>query len=91
MTLPLTPAQFAALKAAIEVDSSVTLAAQAGNVNAGTLTTPDAVLAYTYDGQGILTVVVTKRRSLAAKLAPEAMIEKHIADEFNDYIQGDTQ
>jgi len=85
MILHLTPDQFSSVKGALSVAPGLTLTM--ANENTGTLTTPDVELACDYDGVSAINVTVVKRRSLAAKFAPESVIDEHIADMFNQYLQ----
>jgi hypothetical protein len=88
MILPLTPAQFLALKGALATAQGVTLTQT--SATAGTLRTSDVLLDYTYDGTASLGVLVVKKFSLAAKFAPESVIDSHISEMFNQYVQGAT-
>lgn len=90
MTLPLTPAQFIALKGALATAQGVTLTQTSATATAGTLQTHDVLLDYTYDGTANLGVLVVKKLSLAAKFAPESVIEAHITEMFQNYVQGAT-
>jgi hypothetical protein len=85
MNFPCTPSQFAALETAIRADSAVRL--ELATPTSGMLTTNDVSLDFSYDGAALLTASVTAKHSLAAKLAPESVIEERIAQSFAQWIE----
>lgn len=77
MTFNLTPQQFAALGNKLGSTPGVQL--RPANLLSGSISTSDVTLAYSYDGSAVLSVDVTAKHSLKAKLASDAQIQERIA------------
>lgn len=85
MELQLTPAQYSNLKLAAASTPGLQLTMTAPN--SGTLVTSDVSLAWIYDGIQALSVTITARRSLKARLASEAAIDSKVAEVLMQYAQ----
>ena len=85
MTLTITPAQFASLKAQLAQAPGVIL--DPLTPTAGTLSNSDVELSYSYDGSAVLTVEVIARHSLMAKISPEQMIDEQIETLIQSNLQ----
>lgn len=82
--LPISPARYEILKQEL-VNAGVSLSMS--DNDHGTLVTKDVTLACVYDGVGLLDVSITAKHSWEARFASNSMIESHIAEMFQKYIQ----
>jgi hypothetical protein len=82
MTLPLTPAQFAALKQALSTAPNVSLTTLSDTT--GMLTTQGVTLGYSYDGSN-LAVTIQAKHGIAA-FAPDSVIYDEIDKLMQNYV-----
>lgn len=86
MQFSVTPVEFELLQVDLEKSDQIKSLTMS-SPDSGTLVTSDVTLACSYDGSSTLFVTVTGKHSLAAKFAPESVIEKHVAELLNQFLQ----
>lgn len=77
MQFPMTPEEFATVKAKLAVQPGISIS-PSGEFS-GTITSSQAKIAYQFDGTN-LTATVAERYGFVAKHAPASVVEEHIQE-----------
>lgn len=84
MTYPLSIPQYETLKEKLAAAPDVALTSS--GPNAGTITTPQVSLSYTYDGSTNITIATTARHGFFVQHASQDTIDQHIATLIRDNL-----